>query len=78
MRDLTRAVLAAVLATATVLPLIGCAQTRGGPGIIAREREELRAQCAARGGILVPSGAATGRPPLDEFCEIHGPSAPPR
>ena len=68
MRNLARVALAAAATTV----LLGCASARTGPGITATERQELQAACTARGGILVPSGAATGRPALDDFCEIRG------
>ena len=67
MRRLSLAALS-VLAAA----LAGCAATGAGPGIGAAEMAELRSQCEARGGVLVPSGAATGRPALDEICKITG------
>ena len=64
MRTLALIALQAALA-ATVA---GCA---GGPNTTATEDQRLRSQCEARGGILVPSGANTGRPQIDQVCRIN-------
>lgn len=36
------------------------------------ELARLTAECEARGGILTPTGQATGREPLDNYCRITG------
>lgn len=36
------------------------------------ELERLAADCAARGGILSPTGSQSGRPQLDNVCKITG------
>ena len=64
----------AALSTALAGILTGCAANGAGPGIGARESAELRRDCEARGGVLIPSGAATGRPALDEVCRITDPT----
>ncbi len=53
------------------LVLTGCAglPSNSGPG----EFERLADDCRERGGILVNSGrASTGRPQVDNVCEIRG------
>ena len=53
------------------LALSACASTPDADR--ADELERLAADCEARGGILVPSGAAlTGRPEADNYCRITG------
>jgi len=40
------------------------------------EQNQLERDCAARGGILAPTGAQTGRPQTENVCKITGgPSA---
>lgn len=73
-----RRLLLTSLATTLAAALAGCANTAPGPGATASEREELRRTCEARGGMLVPSGAATGRPALDDVCRIPEASNLPR
>lgn len=58
--------------------LAACANGPPRAGPTATELEELQAACEARGGVLVPSGAATGRPALDEVCKIPDASRLPR
>lgn len=70
MRPLAIAVLPAALAAM----LAGCASAGSGRGLsAANEMQQLRADCEARGGFLVPSGAATGRIALDNVCKINDP-----
>lgn len=37
-----------------------------------QELDRLNADCIARGGILAPTGAQTGRPQTDNVCKITG------
>lgn len=48
----------------------GCATTPGMRG--ETDEQRLAAQCQARGGVLVPSGANTGRAQLDFVCQRYG------
>ncbi len=50
--------------------LAGCATPAGMRG--ETEEQRLSRECRARGGILVPSGANTGRPQIDFVCQISG------
>ena len=34
--------------------------------------QRLAADCAARGGILSPTGSQSGRPQLDNVCKVTG------
>ena len=36
------------------------------------EYQRLAADCAARGGILSPTGSQSGRPQLDNVCKVTG------
>ncbi len=56
--------------------LAGCASAPG-PGREADERQMARA-CAERGGVLVPSGAFTGRAQQDFACRLHQASRIPQ
>jgi hypothetical protein len=56
---------------AAALALAACA-SQGESGIYSRELATLRQQCEARNGILTPVRPATGTPPTDYACEIHG------
>ena len=61
----------ALFALTAVTLLAGCA-TPYGPSRTATENARLSADCAARGGILVPSGRPmTGYPAVDNVCNIH-------
>ena len=61
MRPLILALSAALLAA--------CVAPMGGPSRTALEHERLSQDCAARGGVLVPSGRPmTGRPAVDNVC----------
>ena len=64
------AILAAVIAP---LALSACATGRTLP-TYQQEYDKLDAECTARGGILTPSGAQTGRPQTDNICQINGPA----
>ena len=64
----------AVLLMSTAL-LGGCATAPGtGRG---NEEQRLARQCQQRGGVLVPSGANTGRAQLDFVCQRSGASRIP-
>jgi hypothetical protein len=69
--------IAAALLPAAVLA--GCASDSR-PSLTAQQMDKLRADCEARGGLLVPSGRRyTGEVALDYPCRIHGATAlPPR
>lgn len=66
MRVLTFALPALLLLAAT-----GCAPTMGGDHYNS-ELQRLTEQCAARGGILSPTGQQSGRPQNDNVCKIAG------
>lgn len=53
------------------LLLAACAGQRGAPNMLASERERVERGCTQRGGILVPSGANTGRAAVDYACKIN-------
>jgi hypothetical protein len=58
-------------APALLLVLSACAS---GPGT-SRYGEDLRkltADCEARSGVIVPTGASTGRPETEYACQISG------
>lgn len=65
------------LAALAIIPaLAACAdsgrtQVAAGPS----DMQRLQTGCDARNGILVPSGALTGQPALDNVCKINGPTA---
>lgn len=72
-----RPLLPALLALAA---LTACAHEGAGSSTSVRgadRLDRLRASCDERGGILVPSGAGSGRLELDYVCSIHG-GAPTR
>lgn len=54
-----------------LLAVAACAPTAGGDRY-ANELTRLSDQCEARGGILSPTGQQTGRPQLDNVCQITG------
>lgn len=66
MRVLTFAVPALLL-----LAVAGCAPTMAGDRYNS-ELQRLTEQCAARGGILSPTGQQSGRPQNDNVCKITG------
>ena len=54
-----------------VLAAAGCAPTTGGDRY-STELQRLSDDCAARGGILAPTGQQSGRPQTDNICKITG------
>ncbi|WP_420477957.1 hypothetical protein [Brevundimonas sp. FT23028] len=56
------------------LALAACS-TGGGVNSYVAQEQRLSADCEARGGILAPTGSQTGRPQLDNVCEIRGGTA---
>lgn len=56
---------------ALLLVLSACAS---GPGSsrYAEDLRQLTADCEARSGVLVPTGASTGRPQTEYACRISG------
>jgi hypothetical protein len=52
------------------LALSACA-TGAGSDRYNDELQQLTADCRARGGILSPTGTQSGRPQLDNICEIR-------
>ncbi len=65
-----------LIATAALagLALSACAS---GPGSdrYGTELQRLADSCRERGGILAPTGQQSGRPQLDNVCEIRGGTA---
>lgn len=57
--------------TALLLALAGCASTMDG-NRYNDEVRQLAVDCAARGGILAPTGQQSGRPQIDNVCQITG------
>ena len=69
----------ALLALSTAGLLAACATPSGGPSRTAIENERLSAECAAKGGILVPAGRPmTGYPAVDNVCRVHEASRIPQ
>lgn len=64
----TALVLAALVAP---LALAACASGRPLP-TYQQDLDRLEADCSARGGILAPTGATTGRAQTDYLCKITG------
>lgn len=64
----TALVLAALVAP---LALGACASGRPLP-TYQQDLDRLEADCSARGGILAPTGATTGRAQTDYLCKITG------
>ena len=62
--------LPALLTVAAVLS--ACASTGPAEGNYSVREQKLSDECQARGGILVPTGAQTGRPETDNICKITG------
>lgn len=54
-----------------LLAAAGCAPTTG-VDRYASELQRLSDDCAARGGILSPTGQQSGRPQTDNVCRITG------
>ena len=59
-----------VAPAALLLTLAACAPTMNGSRYESDLRE-LTNSCAARGGILAPTGQQSGRPQNDNVCEIR-------
>lgn len=55
--------------------LAACASPAG-RNASAAEIDRLRADCEARGGMLRPTGAATGYEARDNVCVLHSPATP--
>jgi len=60
-----------LIALPAALALTACASATG-PSHYQTELERLQADCAARGGILSPTGEQSGRPQLDNVCKVTG------
>jgi len=63
----------AVLILAAAAAALSACASEGAP--IAGYNDELRQlerDCTARGGILAPTGAQTGRPQTENVCKITG------
>ncbi len=60
-----------LILAAAASALAACAST-GEPSRYQTEMNRLEADCAARDGILVPTGATSGQPARDYACEIRG------
>ncbi|MFK0300529.1 hypothetical protein ACIQTU_15065 [Brevundimonas sp. NPDC090276] len=58
-------------ALASPLVLGACATGKAIP-TYQQDLDKLEAECTARGGILTPSGATTGRAQTDYLCKITG------
>lgn len=56
---------------ALLLAAAGCAPTTG-VDRYAADLQRLSDDCAARGGILSPTGDQSGRPQTDNVCRITG------
>lgn len=69
-----RTLIAAAPLAALGLALSACAS---GPGTdrYGAELQRLADSCRERGGILSPTGQQSGRPQLDNVCEIRGQTA---
>lgn len=63
--------LVALAALVVPLTLGACATGKTYP-TYQEEYDKLNAECVARGGILTPSGAMSGRPQTDNVCKIIG------
>ncbi|HYF21766.1 MAG TPA: hypothetical protein VD929_00065 [Caulobacteraceae bacterium] len=50
--------------------LVGACATTEGQSVRDQEYAKLKADCEARNGILVPTGAMTGKAPVDYACDI--------
>jgi len=64
---------AALVLAAFVAPLaLGACATGAGTSTYQTDLDKLEADCKARDGILMPTGATTGRPQTDNVCRING------
>jgi len=67
-------VLPHTLATILMLSAAACA-TGPSESRYSADMDRLMADCRERGGILVTTGANTGRPEVDNACQIRGGSS---
>lgn len=63
---------AVLILAATAAALSACASQDGPISGYNAEQAQLERECAARGGILAPTGAQTGRPQTENVCKITG------
>ncbi|CAN5323006.1 hypothetical protein BH10PSE2_BH10PSE2_06630 [soil metagenome] len=68
-------ILAASLLVSGGLGLSACATGGSGQPSYNTALETLEAGCHEREGILLSSGATTGRPETDYYCKINGPTS---
>ncbi|MBA4808406.1 hypothetical protein [Brevundimonas sp.] len=61
-----------VLSTLIALPLLAACASNGQNSTYKTDYDRLDADCTARGGILTPTGAQTGRPQTEYACRITG------
>lgn len=62
-----------VLIVPALLLLSACAGTMASPeGSYSSQLRQLADECRARGGILSPTGATTGRVETENVCKING------
>ncbi|MES2833624.1 MAG: hypothetical protein V4707_02820 [Pseudomonadota bacterium] len=64
-----------ILAVPALLLLSACAGTAGPDGSYSEQLARLNADCVARGGVLSPTGATTGRVETENVCRINGVAA---
>jgi hypothetical protein len=62
---------------AAALALSACASSTGPTEGYNAATDRLAAECRERGGILTPTGGATGRAETDNVCRISGGTARP-
>lgn len=63
---------AAFLAALVAPLMLGACATSQPASTYQQDLDKLEANCTARGGILTPSGATTGRAQTDYLCKITG------
>lgn len=62
-----------LLAPAALLLLSACATSTASPeNAYSAQLQRLAEDCRARGGILSPTGATTGRVETENVCRING------
>jgi hypothetical protein len=62
-----------ILAALLPMTVLAACGGNGGPSMSAVDMDRLEQACAARGGMLIPSGRRyTGEVALDYPCRIHG------
>ncbi|QTC90988.1 hypothetical protein [Brevundimonas goettingensis] len=64
--------LATLIVGLTAAALSACASNGPPEGNYSTREQKLADDCEARGGILAPTGAQTGRPETDNICKITG------